>query len=152
MEAERWPIDYDALQKGDVIPSDLLERVTNTNRESAEYAFAVLKMKDRIERELHDRNRDWTLRIHKGEIKVLTDPEAATFNHAEQVRARAAMMRRFLLALAVDVSLLDEDQRKQHERNVEVDGKYIQSMRDVRKQLACKGHQRNTPALPAARI
>lgn len=150
MEAGRFPFDYDAMKKGDIIPTSTLQRITGKHPDSADYAFAVLKLKERIEKELRDRSKDWTLRIHKGEIKVLTDPEAATFNHAEQVRARAAMTRRFALSLAVDVTQLDHEQRKQHERNVEVDGKYIQALRDVRKQLAFKGHERTVPALPQA--
>lgn len=147
MEAERWPVDYDALVKGSIIPAETLERITQKKRDSADYALAVLNLKERVEQELFDRNKHWTLRIHKGEIKVLTDAEAAVHNHAEQVRARRAMHRRYALQLSVDVSRLEDDQRKQHDRNVELDGKYIQAMQDVRKRMLPTAHKRNVPAL-----
>jgi hypothetical protein len=150
MELSRWPIDYDSLQKGSTIPAAHLERITGKSRNSSDYALALLKLKNRIESELVSRSKDWTLRVHKGEIKVCTDAEAATFNHREQERARSAQQRRHMLQLAVDVTELTPDQRLDHERNCEVDGKYVQAMRETRKTLTHRGHKRTTPALASA--
>lgn len=146
-ETSRWPIDYDSLNKGDIIPVERCEEITGKRQGDSRYDLALLDLKDRIQGELHDRDKFWTLRTEKGAIKVLTDAEAYTYNHAEQVRARSAQVRRFALQSAVDVDKLSPDQRKEHERNVEVDGKYLQAMQGVRSQLRLSANKRNVPGL-----
>jgi hypothetical protein len=147
-EATRWPIDYDSLTKGTIIPVQRIEEITQTQRGTSAYDFAVLRLSARIERELHDRGRIWTVKSEKGALKILTDSEAAVYNHALQVQARASELRRFALQQAVDVSSLGTDVRKQHERNMEIDGKYIQARIAVREQLRLTASKRNVPGLP----
>lgn len=147
-QLQPWPIDYDAIQKGDIIPVDRVEKITGKKQGCSDYDFAVLKLKDRIERELHERGNVWTLRTEKGAIKILKDEEAALYNHAEQVRARATEARRFALMQSVDVSKLSPDILKTHERNIEVDGRFIQAQMNVRKELQLESTKRTTPGLP----
>ncbi len=146
-EASRWPIDYDTLNKGDSITRERLERITGKAAGTKDYQLKLLAIQSQIERELHQRNRHWTVKIQKDEIRILTDSEASTYNHALQVQARCAMEKRFLLNSAVDIAALDDEQRKQHERTMEIDGKYLMAMQTVRKQLRLTSHKRRTPTL-----
>jgi hypothetical protein len=149
MSAERWPIDYETIEKGDVIPVGRIEELIGAKQFTSAYDLGLLQLTTRIEDELHERGKPWTLRTEKGAIRVLTDAEASAYNHSRQVAARKAMRRRFALLVAVDPDLLDDDQRKDHERYVEVNGKYIQADNAVRAQLRLIPNVRNVPGLPS---
>jgi hypothetical protein len=145
MQATRFPIDYDALNKGDTIPADRCEQILGIKQSVPRYALALLGLKERVEDELHERGKNWTLRTEKGALRVLTDAEASTYNHHESRRHRHALKRRFALGSAVDMANLTDDQRKEHERTLYTDGRYVQAMEDTRKQLRSEAHQRATP-------
>lgn len=150
-DVSRWPIDYDALRKGTTISRERLERITGKQAGTKDYQLKLLAIQSQIERELNQRGHAWTIKIQKDEIRVLTDAEASTYNHALQVQARCAMEKRYALNAAVDVSALGEDQRKQHDRTMEVDGKYLLALQHVRRSLRLAGHARRTPGkLPSA--
>lgn len=147
-EASKFPIDYDSLNKGDIIPVNRVEQIVGKKQDDPMYQFALLKFTDRIQRELQDRGQWWTVRTEKGAVKILTDTEAVSYNHAEQVRARSAQLRRFALQQAVDVTQLDNESRKEHERNLEVDGKHVQALLGVREQFRLSASKRSVPGLP----
>jgi hypothetical protein len=146
--ATRWPIDYDTLKKGDIIPVHRLEQITGVKQSDAVYALKILTVKDRIESELADRGKLWVIRSEKGSLKILTDEEVPAYTHSEQVRHRAAQRRRFLQQSSADVSLMTDMTRAQHERNLEVDGKYILAQQEVRDKLRLKAEKRKVPGLP----
>lgn len=143
----RFPIDYDALKKGDVITRDRLEQITGRKAGSKDYQLRLLSLQSQIEREMAHRGQPWTIKITKDEIRILTDPEASTYNHALQVQARCAMEKRYQLNSSVDVAQLTDDQRSQHERMMEIDGKYLLAITSVRKQLKLTAHSRSTPRI-----
>lgn len=145
---ERWPMDYDELRKGDIIPAERVERIVGIKQSAGQaYQLALLSLTSQIAQELGDRGRNWTLKTERGGIHILTDAEASTYNHREAKKARRAMLRRHQLNLSVDVGALNEDQRKQHDRIIEIDGKYVQAMFATRKELQLQAHRRSTPAL-----
>lgn len=150
MEATRWPIDYEAIKKGDSIPVDKVERLVGVSRTDARFSLLAMQMAKQIERDLHINKKMWTVRTEGGSIRVLTDAEASHYNHSRQRRDRRSMFRRFALNSAVDATLLSDDQKQQHDRAMEVDGRYIQAMRSTRAQLSAETYRRNTPTmLPA---
>lgn len=145
--ATRHPIDYDALAQGHTITQDELKRITNCKPGTKQYQLKCLALQSQIEREMRERGRIWTIKIEKDEIRILTDAEASPYNHALQVQARGALFRRFALNSAVNIAELTEDQRKEHDRFMEVDGKYVLALQATRQQLRLKAHKRATPAL-----
>lgn len=144
----KHPIDYDSLRKGDVIPASQIEKITGTKVDHKNYAFRLLRLKERVERELADRGKIWTLSCTNGDLKILTDSEAATYNYVESSHARRKERRCFIRKGAVDVTQLPEDQRPQHERELEIQGKYIQAQNAVRQQLRLESVKRSVPGLP----
>lgn len=147
-EVQPHPVDYTTLAKGDVISVARLEQILGVARTHQRFAFKVLRLKRRIERELMKLGNRFTLAVVKGDLRVLTDPEAAAYTHVEQEHARRRERRRFVQQVAVDVTNLDEDQRKQHERNLEIDGRYIQAQGSVRKLIRLEAVKRSVPGLP----
>jgi len=45
-----------------VIPAERVEQIVELKRDDPDYAFGVLKLIDRIQRELADMGKHWTLR------------------------------------------------------------------------------------------
>jgi hypothetical protein len=146
----RHPIDYDLLNKGDVIPVNRVEEIVGVKRAAKEYAFRLLRLKGRIEHELAERGKVWTLSTDHGDLRILTDSEASTYNEVESAHARRKERRCFARQAAVDVSKLSEDERPAHERRVYVQGKYIQAAASVRQSLRLKPVERTVPGLPAS--
>lgn len=141
-------IDYDSLAKGDVIPVERVEELTGKKFGGADFDFALLRLRGRIEDALFSRSKYFAIRTEKGSIRILSDEDAAHYTHSEQVRLRASQCRKFALQMAVDATRLTADMKRQHERNIEINGKYMLAMQATEKQLKCTPHKRNVPGLP----
>lgn len=149
LEIRYFPLDFDALKKGDTIPPDRLEQLTGCERGTSKYQLAVLTLRERIVKECHERGREFTVAIIKGALRILTDSEASLYNaRAFKGKFRGAG-RALKRAARVDTSNLDDGQKKEHERNLIVFGKMLQAARSARAAIAATPHQRTTPGLPA---
>jgi hypothetical protein len=147
---ERYPIDYDTLNKGDTIPAARIERITGKTRTDLNYALACMALKERIETDLWKLGKPWTLKQQGEDIVVLTDAEAAEYNDRRFKQDLRSMGRRLQHQLSVDVAQLDDDQRADHLRAVEVNGKIMQAVAVAKKQIRLEAHQRQTPRLESA--
>lgn len=147
-DVTRSPIDYDSLNKGDVIPASRIAEITKTSPDSKKYPLQLLRLKNRIERELAERGHVWTLATINGDLKILTDAEASTYNYVESSHARRKERRCFVRQGSVDTSQLPSDQRREHDRRLEIQGRYIQAQASVRQQIRLKPAERNVPGLP----
>jgi hypothetical protein len=150
--AIRFPIDYESLNKGDVIAADRLERIVELPRTDAGYSLKVQMVKERIEREMEAIGRPVVLAIDQGNLKVLTDSEAAIYVDQKFQEYRRRMFRQHVRGeSAIDVSKLSPDERQQHERAAYVRSKEIQALARTRREVRLESHQRQTPgALPSA--
>lgn len=148
MDASRFPLDYEALKKGDTIPAARVEKIAGVLRGSEGYEFAVLKVCKQIERELAVRERLWTVVVRGEDVVILTDAQAATYTDDQQRQAMRRLKRNFHRQVAVDVLELSEEERAKHERAVEVNGKTLQAaMTARRKAMRITAHERSTPKL-----
>jgi hypothetical protein len=146
--ATRFPIDYDSLKKGDVIPAELLEKIAEAPRSTPKYQLKVLAFQQQIMDEMRARGNPVTVIVRGGEIVVLTDAEASTYN-AERLGAHLhGVMRAHERSQAVDVANLDDEQKKVHTRRVEVGGKFVQAIIDTGRKLKLPAYTRKTPGLP----
>lgn len=146
METKYYPIDFDAVQKGDEYTPEQLKEITGCEPETKEYSFAVMSLCSQIMRECAARGSVVTVAMRRGNLCVLNDADAAEYN-AKKVdtkfkQANMCHMRR----LHVDVSKLDESQAKAHERSVLVQGAMLQAAAAARK-VAALPHKRATPGL-----
>lgn len=147
--AARYPMDYDALNKGDVLPAELLERLLRARRGTEVYRLGLLGLRDQVVRECGLRGRHFTVVVRRDQLCVLTDEEAAEYNARafhHGVRRSKRSLRRLV---QVDAAALTAEQRREHERNVLVCGKMLQSALNERRLLTARPHVRTTPGLPA---
>jgi len=154
IDLESIGIDIDALNKGDSFCVDQLEDMLHERRDTARYGLALLALRDTISRTMKDRGKPATVAIVKTKLRILTDEEAATYNHMTfRVGLRKAR-RAFERLLTVDTRLFSKDETREHQRNIEVDGKILSAIASERARCRrlpmpqSNGHQRVTPGLP----
>jgi uridine kinase len=149
MDAERFPIDYDRLTKGTVIGADVVEKFRAVKCPQTDFEFARLQLRDLVRRELSIRGVSVVI-VNDGEgLRILNDAEAATYTSERfHLRLRQAL-RQFGDQMSVDVTQLTDDERRQHERSVEINGKYAQALAQAGSRYQrMTSHQRATPGLP----
>lgn len=143
---EKYPFDYDALNKGDVIPAERIEEITGYKRHETAYGVALMGLQSQIRNELEQRGRPVNVQCEKGSLRILTDPESVEYTANLFSQRKRQLMRAHRYGLSVQVSNLDEQQRLSHERNIVVQGAQLAAMHDARR-LALKSVQRKTPGI-----
>lgn len=139
----------DRLQKGSVILRKTIEPLLPPFSDEREYQLLVLQWRTGLEARLKDRGLPCTTRSRGyGEsVVILTDAEASDFN----CRAARSYLRRFSRRGTklndVDVSNLDNDERKRHESAIRSQAMYQASIDDVSRTLRPRPARRNIPAL-----
>lgn len=128
MSKNEYPIDFESVEKGRFFPNSELETVLGCQQSATAFRFAVMG----LQRMIHSRT-GFTCKIAEDGLRVLTDCEAATYNHRRHMNHRRGMIRRHLLALEVDAAKLTDEQRKEHEQNLIVQGRNVQALIQARK-------------------
>lgn len=148
MSMTRYPLDFDALDKGSVITREQVAEISGVPPDDQRFGFAVLHLRQRIEQELAARGRVLTLKTEDGGIRVLTDGEASQYNAEAINKGIAKMYRAHVRNMHVDAGLLNEKERRTHERRLEVGGRYVQAITQTRAELKCSPVRRSLPGLP----
>ncbi len=125
--AERFPLDYDAIRKGDMMTKDELARKFNEQPGSDAYRFKLMALQATIERELDDRGRPVTVKIHHEGLCVLTDEMASEHNARQTYLGFRRMLRSHRRNMNVDQSNLAHDQKMEHQRTLIVNGRMAQA-------------------------
>lgn len=144
-DGQRWPLDFDAINKGDTFTPDRLEVIVNFPKQTNAYRFAVLSLRERIMKELEDRNRPATVAIIKGCLCVLTDEQASVYTQRQcriKIRGHFRNVKRMR---AVCIENLSAEQRKSHERSLCIEGMVAAGIRKTRRTVKLESHQRSTP-------
>lgn len=142
---DKYPIDFEAIFKGQLITVEELQKITGKKPGTDEYQFALLSLQSAIQNKT-----SCTVKIqNKFELLVLTDEEASRHNHKLFLQNVRGMRSRFDLNAAVDVGELSDEQRAKHERNLVVQSLYIQAITTTAKQIAVEAHKRKLPSKPA---
>jgi hypothetical protein len=145
----RTPIDFEAAQKGDIVPAERLERLTGVKRHEKEYALKVLPIKQQIERGLAEMNKHMTVIMRGDDLVLLTDEEASEYNERKSKEHLRGFCRSYVRLRHVDVAGLPDDARRaEHTRRLEVAGAYLVAFKDAQKKLGPVPHKRQTPGLP----
>lgn len=140
-----FPLDFDALKKGDVISLGQLQEITQEKYGSDAYRFKLMKLSERIQDELDDRGLPVTVASEGGELKILTDPEASNYNGMYFRTRMRQMMRAHRRAMAVERENLTELQKQEHDRRVEVQGRYVGALIGEKEKLAVEACERSVP-------
>jgi len=80
-------------------------------------------------------NHSVTAKIENFGIRILTDQEASEYNHRQFGMHIASMKMRHYRAMLVNVSNLTTSEKPSHDRRIEIQGKYMQSVDGVTKLL-----------------
>jgi hypothetical protein len=148
-DVRRFPIDFDAVQKGDSWAPDVLEELTSTRRGTVSYQFACLELRARIMRECLDRGKPVTVAMVKGSLRVLTDEEAALYNVKTFKSGLRRSVRSVKRLARVNPANLNEAQRAEHERNLTLCSLMMTAARKARRErLQVTAHVRSVPGLP----
>jgi len=154
MDLARMGIDLDGLNKGDELSEERLTAMLGSPRAGKHYTLALLALRSVLSEALTERGKPATVAIVNGALRILTDEEAASYNHRTFRHGLRKARRAFERLLNVDTRGLDEPATREHRRNIEVDGKILAAVSSTRAQCrrmplpASNGHQRTTPGLP----
>jgi len=135
MNTTRYPIDFETLQKGSVVTAGILEAYAQAKPETKAYNFAAMALCKDIETYLAHTGIYATVCIRANQIHVLTDKEAAEYNKAKYEQGRNRMFQAHRRNAAVDVSMLADDQRAQHERTLQRHAFELTSLKQARHSL-----------------
>lgn len=126
-----YPIEYADLKVGDVLSTNALESMLKCKRNSDEFQFGCMSVKEAIERARPDMY--WVI-DHKT-LRALTAPEALSHNLKSTRSALAALVRHGdRINTRVDSNKLSSDERIVHERAVSFHGNLtIQAIGERRK-------------------
>lgn len=132
------------LGSGSVVAVEEVERLTGFSRRSRDYPMACLAVRDalmvwfRAERGVLP-----TIVIRHDEVCVLAPREAVEYNR----RMGESLLRRFRATYrrnaAVEAGELTAEERVEHRRDLEIQGRYIQAMRTTRKEVRPTPEPRN---------
>lgn len=128
-----FPVDFDSLQKGDVIAPEIIENAYGISRDLRAYAFAALNLKTRIECELENRGYPVSTKIEGSSIRILTDEEAVPYNAMAFEAGVAKMGRSHRRLNLVDVGKLSQLARSTHDRAIAVQAFQLQALRKARR-------------------
>jgi len=117
-EAKPYPMDFDAMEKGDVISVAELERITGLKSGTSAYDFAVLKLRGLIQCEQQARGRYVVIASHKGTLRILLDKEATTYLDTTRRHLCGRLGRAHRQLTAVDTAGFSQDELVDHTHNV----------------------------------
>lgn len=138
-------IDVASLEKGDWISPEIIEAQTGETVGTTAFQFAALKLKGEIEAALKAVGRPATLKQEGAGIRLLSDSEAAVYNEVRGERACAQLAKAHRRNLAVDETNLPSGERQTHYRVLDRQSRYLQALRNVRRQMRATPVQRQTP-------
>jgi hypothetical protein len=115
VEFDKYPLDFAALTRGDVLEIATLERVFGVEYVPGAdiWKFALMGLQEQI----HHKT-ELTCVTERDRIRVLTDAEASATNAQRIAAHRAGIFRRNVKLMQVDRGALDGDQLQEHDRRL----------------------------------
>lgn len=117
MTADRFPLDFDQLHRGDYLPPEVVEKAVLTDRGDANYRIKVLGLREQMRRHFREVHGDVvTIVSERDGLRILTHSEQSDYAPERERRAISQIITAQIEARAVDVTqLVDDDQRKRHD-------------------------------------
>lgn len=122
MKAKKFPIDFDAINKGDEISTEQIEAIYGVRRDSAKFAIKKMTLANKIEEQMDARGQVVTVRCCVRGIRILTDSEASEHNSHETKRAIKKMGRCLTRISGVDPTEFKDDEKRAHDHRIAVVG------------------------------
>jgi hypothetical protein len=141
----RYPIDFDILQKGQLLTAEFLENACGHQRGTTKYEFFCMTLAQMIFAET-----GFTAKRSGDDLRILTDSEAAQYNARRVEQHVRGVFQRFEMLASVDMAALAADERREYERQLLNKGRYVQALVTVKRRHQLEGHARTVPGLPGA--
>jgi len=109
LRANRFPIDYDAAQKGDIISAARVQAIIGRSPSSKLYELRVLALVGKIESSLWEIGKQFTVCQRKGAIHILDDESASNYLEDRSASLFRGMQRSQRRLLAVDRENLTDE-------------------------------------------
>jgi hypothetical protein len=135
MSTEKYPLDFDALKKGDSISPHKLMEIVRANVGTPKYQFRVMNLERRIRREMACRGRPVNVAIVDGHLRILTDEESVPYMIRRWGVGERIMRRTLENEAIIDTGNLTEETRQRHERNIQVHGFKLAAIRAAARKL-----------------
>lgn len=117
MKAERWPLDFDALRRGDRLSPEQVERAVAVPRDSRAYALKAMRLAKTISRHFAEVDGDNVAVVFvKDALHILTHAEQAEYARRRLRSEVSATVRVIGLGHSVDAAQLTVEQREKHDR------------------------------------
>lgn len=108
--SDRYPLDFDALHKGDCIPCDQIERIYQVNHRTdlTSFQFKALELSQNIHRE----RPDLLARVDGYSVRIMTDAEAEEWTYAQTRKAVASIARNARRRAVINRDQFTDEQRR----------------------------------------
>ena len=138
---DKYPIDVSALEKGQVLSPEQLTQITGRKAtDQTSFTFAVLALRGFIEE-----NSDFTVKITAEGLRILTDTEAAEYNHRRFRGHLNGLIRKYERNSVVDMANLEPPDQMRHAQNLMNESRYLAAVTKVSKRIAVDSHRRSVP-------
>ena len=114
----RFPLDAEALEKGDVITVSALERILKCKEDTKEYAFGLMSLREWIMREKERLGNPVTVSIHGGSLIVHEDESASDYNDKCVESGLNQCKRGFKRLMQVDADNLTPEALAKHDKRL----------------------------------
>lgn len=143
---DKYPFDLAACYKGQHFTVETLEQITGAKCGTPQYRLKVLGVMSRI-----NSKTDMTAKTVGDALRILTDQEAAAYNHRLFEQNVSGLINRYGKEVQVDASNLLPDQQKTHDKNLLIDGRQVQVIRQARREyrIAAPKQERLRAPMPS---
>ncbi len=115
-DGQRFPLDFDKLQRGDFLTPEQVEAATLKRRTDPQFWAASLQLRSLILASFRARG-DFVTVVSEGDgLRILTHAEQAEYAPQREERAVRQLVLSHAEGRAVDVLKLSDEQRHRHER------------------------------------
>ena len=147
--ADRYPLDFDKLEKGDTISHAQLEEILGMKKDKDPEKFALEKLKlyGRIQRELWEEGKVYTVRMTGGMIHICDDKEASAYGEKTNKSAVKKLAMTTKRLSGVDLTEFSDAEKRDHEKRVLLNGAMLGACLTIRRYPKLAAHIRKTPEL-----
>lgn len=132
-----YPMDFDALQKGDYITPEVIENITGEDRYTQAYSMAILRFGQTVVERLADRTPPLyvVVKQEKSGLRILDDESASSYTFGEAERALKMMKRNYgRMTRCVDPTEFNDGTKRMHENRIMITSAMIRGAMDSRKE------------------
>lgn len=147
MNVSKYPLDFDSLNKGDVVENGVIENFSGARNGTSKFGIAKMVLAKKIEDHLERRGMIVTVKSIRQGLHILTDIEASEYNADSTKQAIRRMGRCLARISGVDRSEFSIDQNLRHDHRVSTVASAYLAARGAFRNPQLTATERTTPKL-----